>query len=80
MDLLTREEIIDRIGKIGTGTEAEDDARILELDRRVLHPRVTDLIFHPSSVPEAREMLRGRRELTPEEVADLALAYRPAQS
>lgn len=50
------------------GTEQEQDAALKALESRVLHPRVSDLIFWPSQ--EGFD-----RELTAEEVVDLALAY-----
>ena len=54
------------------GTADEQDAALKELEARVLHPRVSALIFWPS-----REGFD--RELTPDEVVDVALAYRPIE-
>lgn len=51
------------------GTEEEQDAALKALESRVPHPRVSSLIFWPS-----HEGFDG--ELTPEEVVDVALAYR----
>lgn len=51
------------------GTEAEQDAALEAVESRVLHPRVSSLIFWPD-----REGFD--RELSPEEVVDTALAYR----
>lgn len=54
------------------GTDEEQDAAFKELEARVPHPRVSDLIFWPG--------LEGfDRELTPDEVVDVALAYRPIE-
>ena len=52
------------------GSEEEQDAALKALESRVLHPRVSSLMFWPSH--EGFD-----RELSPEEVVDLALAYRP---
>ena len=54
----------------GAGSEEEQDAALKTLESRVLHPRVSGLMFWPSH--EGFD-----RELSPEEVVDLALAYRP---
>lgn len=64
--MTTREELVELVRKIVScaGTEEEIDGWIDELQSRVPHPAVTDLIYH------------GDREYTPEEVVDLALAYR----
>lgn len=51
------------------GTEDEQDAALAALEAQVPHPRVSSLIFWPN-----HEGLD--RELTPDEVVDLALAYR----
>lgn len=56
----------------GHGTEEEQDAALKELEIRVLHPRVSALIFWPDS--EGFD-----RELTPDEVVDIALGYRPIE-
>lgn len=59
-------------------TQREDDAVVDELQRLVPRPGITDLIFFPEET-EGRDLLRGRDELTPGEIIDLALAYRPIQ-
>ncbi len=51
------------------GTESEQDAALREFEARVPHPPVSSLIFWPNH--EGFD-----RELTPDEVVDLALAYR----
>jgi len=56
----------------GEGTEEEQEAALKALQSRVLHPRVSDLIYWPSH--EGFD-----RELTAEEVVDVALAYRPIE-
>jgi hypothetical protein len=47
--------------------EEEEDLIVEELKSRVLHPRITDLIY--CNIPK----------LTAEEVVDRALSYRPIQ-
>lgn len=56
----------------GEGTEAEQDAALVELKARVPHPRVSDLIFWPDS-------LGYDRELSPDEIVDAALAHKPIE-
>jgi len=56
----------------GEGTEEDQDAALKALESRVLHPRVSSLIFWPSH--EGFD-----RELTPDEVVNIALAYRPIE-
>ena len=65
MKKLSRDEIIALVRKIkaAEGTEAEIDAMIAQLRSGVTDPKITDHIFFD--------------ELTPEEIADKALAYRP---
>lgn len=53
-------------------TEEEQDAALKELEAHVPHPRVSALIFWPRQ--EGFD-----RELTPDEVVDVALAYRPIE-
>ncbi|MFI1968094.1 hypothetical protein BLA24_21155 [Streptomyces cinnamoneus] len=65
---MTREELIQLVERIMAGegeTEAEHDELVHTLERNVIHPAVTDLIYHT------------RPELTAEEVVDRALAYKP---
>jgi hypothetical protein len=61
-----REELIALVRRIVgcEGTEEAIEAWLDELQSRVPHPAVTDLIYHHEP------------ELTPEEVVDVALAYR----
>jgi hypothetical protein len=54
----------------GDGTDEEQDAALRAVESQVLHPRVSDLIFWPGH--EGFD-----RELTPAEVVEIALAYRP---
>lgn len=66
MNHLTREEIIEIVRKLQRceyASEAETDSAIAKLRSGVLDPKITDYIFWD--------------ELTPEEVADRALSYRP---
>ena len=66
MNHLTREEIIEIVGKLQRceyASEVETDSAIATLRSGVLDPKITDYIFWD--------------ELTPEEIADRALSYRP---
>ncbi|HEX9509494.1 MAG TPA: hypothetical protein VF939_03365 [Puia sp.] len=64
---MTREELIELVKKISTadGTEDEINKMVELLKQNVPDPRVTNHIFYA--------------ELTPEEVVDRALAYKPIQ-
>lgn len=57
--------LVTRIMRDKYRSEAEQDEDVRRLERAVPHPAVTDLMFQ--SVPE----------LTPDEVVDEALAYKP---
>jgi hypothetical protein len=59
-------------------TQDEDDAIVMELRRRIPAAPIVDLIFYPERT-EGRSLLRGRDELTPEEIVDLALSYKPIE-
>ena len=61
-----RDELIDLVNRIidCQGTEQQINDWMDEFQSRVPHPAATDLIYH------------HERELTAEEVVDLALAYR----
>ncbi|OQP56229.1 bacteriocin immunity protein [Niastella populi] len=60
-----KQELIVLVQKImsAKGTQEEIDEWIEELESKVLHPRVADLIYHEN--------------LTAEEVVEKALAYKP---
>lgn len=64
---LSRDELIELVRKIAAsdGDEETTDVWIDLLDRNVPHPAAAGLIFHSDP------------ELTPEEIVDAALAYRP---
>jgi hypothetical protein len=65
---MTREELINLVVEITTTkgkTEEEINILVDVLERNVPHPAVTDLIFYEN--------------LTPEEVVDKALSYKPVQ-
>lgn len=66
---MERSELIELVKNIAecNGTEEEVDQWIFMLEANVPHPAVTDLIFY------------SEVELTPEEVVDKALAYKPIQ-
>lgn len=67
-----RDQLVGLVRRIqaGDGPEEEIDAALRSLERRVLHPRVSDLIFWP-------QYAGFDRDLTAEEVVDAALAYEP---
>ena len=69
-----RQELVRLVAYLmaGEGTEAEQHAALRDVEVRVLHPRVSSLIFWPNH--EGFD-----RDLTPDEVVDLALAYRPTE-
>jgi Colicin immunity protein / pyocin immunity protein len=76
---LSREELIElvrRIMRCETDDEAEEDRLVALFDNSVAHPRASNLIFWPEHElgPDAQ-----RRDLTPEEVVDIALAYKPIE-
>jgi hypothetical protein len=69
MSRLSREEMIDLVARLQRG-EGDDDqaaAWIEALGRSLPHPRVSDLIFYPDE------------PLTPEQIVDKALGYRPIE-
>lgn len=63
----SRAELVDIVRRLqsATGTEDEQDQLLEVLRANVPDPRVSDLIFWPPS------------ELSPDEIIDHALAYRP---
>lgn len=64
---LTRDELVELVRKIMNceGSEAEIDEMTFLLMKNVIDPQVTNYIYYD--------------EKTPEEVVDLALAYKPIQ-
>lgn len=66
---LTREELINLVNRIieCEGTEEEIDEMIEVIERNVPHPEVSDLIYW------------NDEELTPEQIVDIALGYKPIQ-
>lgn len=66
---LTRVELIALVTKIceADGTEEQINEMLAELRRQVADPSVTDYIFHTDSI------------LTPQEIVDKALSYKPIQ-
>jgi hypothetical protein len=75
---LSREELIALVARIMRAEDDEEEQdRLVEIFQdSVVHPAASDLIYWPDRVPEVPE---GRREFTPEEVVDLALAYKPIE-
>lgn len=68
MELFTREQIIETVKRIQAckyASEAEADGDILLLEKGVLDPEISNYIFWDN--------------LTPEEIADKALSYKPIQ-
>lgn len=64
---MTRSELIEMVRRLylGIDTEQEQNLMMKALDENVPHPAISDLIYWP---PEDKE-------LSPEEVIDIALAY-----
>jgi hypothetical protein len=69
MEKLTREEMIDLVGRLqrGEGDDEQAAAWIDSLSRSLPYPRISDLIFYPDE------------ELTPEQIVDKARRYRPIE-
>ncbi len=55
------------------GTESEIDYRLNAFRQNVPHPNPSDLIFYPDRIAG----IEPGRELTPEEIATMALEYKP---
>ncbi|MFD6510566.1 MULTISPECIES: bacteriocin immunity protein [unclassified Bacillus (in: firmicutes)] len=68
-DEITREELINLVGKIVEceGTEEEIDEMLEAVERNVPHPEVSDLIYW------------NDKDLSSEQIVDIALAYKPIQ-
>jgi len=66
---LSRQKLIELVENIvnADGSEEEIDDWITMVDENVPHPNISDLIFYPDE------------ELTPEEIVDKAMGYRPIQ-
>ena len=66
---MTREELVELVRKVieADGAEEEINGYIDSISRAVPHPTWTDLIYY------------ANRELSPEEVVDEAMAYKPIQ-
>ena len=66
---LTREELINLVNRIVKceGSEEEIDEMIEVVKRNVPHPEISDLIYW------------NEEELTPEQIVDKALDYKPIQ-
>lgn len=63
---MTREELINLVKELyNSKGETEEDRLLSLLEKNVPHPEVSDLIYW--------------EDLTPEEVVDRALAYKPIQ-
>jgi len=66
-DPMTRDELVAAVQTLmtgGTGTEAGDDELLNRVRRSVLYPEVQTLIFYSEG-------------MTPQEIVDALLAYRP---
>jgi hypothetical protein len=55
------------------GTENEIDSWLNDFTQSVPHPNASDLIFYP----ERSREIEGDREITPEEIVNIALDYKP---
>ncbi|MGQ4353051.1 bacteriocin immunity protein [Streptomyces drozdowiczii] len=64
---ITRDELVEIVRRLLTGSE-ESDYYLRLLEANVSHPRVSDLVFHPSDILQDR---------SPEQIVDEALKYRP---
>jgi hypothetical protein len=65
---LNRSELIELVRKIANSEGSDEiDKLISLLEQNVPHPEVTDLIFYPED----------GRDMTPEEIIDCALSYKP---
>jgi hypothetical protein len=76
---LTREqliEIVDKIMRCDPPDDAEQDKLLWRFETNVLRPRASSFIYFPEH--ELGPEYRGR-SLTPEEVVDHVLAYRPIE-
>ena len=62
---MSRNELIELVKKVidCEGTEEEIDKMILKLEQNVIHPYISDYIYYD--------------DLTPEQIIDKALAYKP---
>ncbi|GIO05697.1 hypothetical protein J31TS6_17250 [Brevibacillus reuszeri] len=69
MQQVSKEDLIELVGKIMNveGSEEEIDRMIEILKQSVPHPEVSDLIFW------------NENDLTPEQVVEQALSYKPIQ-
>ena len=67
LPLVDVDELVEIVRRLQSadGTEAELDALLEKLERSVLHPEVSDLIFY------------SEREMTAEEIVAEALSYKP---
>ena len=66
---LSKAQLVELVQRIVNheGTEEEVDGWVLTVERNVPAPGITDLIYH------------SREKLSPEEIVDRALAYKPIQ-
>ncbi|MCG7525917.1 bacteriocin immunity protein [Streptomyces sp. OfavH-34-F] len=64
---ITRDELVEIVRRLLTGSE-ESDYYLRLLEANVSHPRVSDLVFHPSDILQ---------DPSPEQIVDEALKYRP---
>ncbi|MFI6874543.1 hypothetical protein ACIBL6_13970 [Streptomyces sp. NPDC050400] len=67
---VTREELIEIVGRVLANTAAHDYYLLL-LEVNLPHPAVSGLIYHPG------DAFQGRQDATAEEIVDKALSYRP---
>ena len=74
-DNLSKNQLLKLVTDIinANGSESEIDSWISIFKNNVPHPNASDLIFYPDRVSG----IEPGQELTPEEVVDIALAYKP---
>jgi hypothetical protein len=72
---LSKNQLIKLVTDIinANGTENEIDSWISTFKNNVPYPNVSDLIFYPDRVPGIEQ----GKELTTEEIVDIALEYKP---
>jgi hypothetical protein len=72
---LSKDQLIKLVADImnANGTEGEIDSWLDIFMQSVPHPSASDLIFHPDRVSG----ISLEKELTPEEVVNIALQYKP---
>lgn len=63
--------IVQKIANAEYKSDQECELLISELEKNVIDPEVSNLIFYPDLHPKSN----GRKNLTSEEIVDIALSY-----